>query len=153
MNFLVDANLSPHVAARLTSAGHESRHVDVCALAEARDVEILVYAVEHGLVVLTADTDFGTLLAATSASSPSVVRLRSQDHLTPDQQVDQLLARGVKASSYSVRHAVAEVHDTRAECAAVEEFQVRAAFSTREERRAAAYQHGVDSQPVLVDEI
>ena len=92
MNFLVDANLSPRVAAQLTSVGHMSRHVGDCALAEARDAEILVYAVEHGLVVLTADTDFGTLLAATSASSPSVVRLRSQDHLTPDQQVDQLLA-------------------------------------------------------------
>lgn len=92
MNFLVDANLSPRVAARLTAAGHPSRHVADCGLGNALDSEILTFADEQRWVVLTADTDFGSLLAATSATSPSVVRLRSQDHLTPDQQAEQLLA-------------------------------------------------------------
>ena len=50
-------------------------------------------------------------------------------------------------------HAIAQVHDTRAERAAVEEFEVLALFSAREERGAATNEHGVDAQPVLVDKI
>ena len=41
---------------------------------------------------VTADTDFGELLAVSGASRPSVVLLRSADHLTPDQQASMLAA-------------------------------------------------------------
>ena len=61
---LVDANLSPRVAAQLSSAGFEAVHVaDVGLLTAAYDV-ILTYADAKGLVIVSADTDFGELLAA-----------------------------------------------------------------------------------------
>jgi hypothetical protein len=41
---------------------------------------------------LSADTDFGELLAVSGATRPSVVLLRSADHLTPDQQATPLIA-------------------------------------------------------------
>ncbi len=42
-------------------------------------------------VVVTSDADFGGLLALGGATLPSVVLLRSSDHLTPDEQSDLLL--------------------------------------------------------------
>jgi predicted nuclease of predicted toxin-antitoxin system len=49
MRFLVDANLSPGVAARLTSAGFESVHVADVGLLTAADQAILNYAAENEL--------------------------------------------------------------------------------------------------------
>ena len=42
----------------------------------------MAWATEHGYVVVTADLDFGAILAATRRMSPSVVQVRS-DILTP----------------------------------------------------------------------
>jgi predicted nuclease of predicted toxin-antitoxin system len=87
MRFLVDANLSPRVAATLSSAGFESSHVADVGLLTAADQVILDYAAANGLVIISADTDFGELLALSrGAVRPSVVLLRSADRLTPGQQ-------------------------------------------------------------------
>jgi predicted nuclease of predicted toxin-antitoxin system len=64
MRFLVDANLSPKVAASLSSAGFESVHVGDVGLLTAADQVILDYA----------------------------VLLRSADRLSPDRQAALLAA-------------------------------------------------------------
>lgn len=43
MKLLVDANLSPRVAAILRSAGHDARHVTDVGLGTASDAEILAW--------------------------------------------------------------------------------------------------------------
>ena len=99
MRFLVDANLSPRVAAGLTSAGFESIHVADVGLLTAADQEILDYAAENELVIVSADTDFGDLLALSrGAVRPSAVLLRSADRLTPDQQA-ALIAANLPAAA------------------------------------------------------
>src|SRR5438093_10235853 len=50
------------------------------------------------------------------------------------------------------RHAVAEVDDSRAEGASLEEFEIHPALALRKERDATANQHRVDHGPVLVDQ-
>ena len=45
-------------------------------LADASDAAILEYAREKGLVVVTLDADFHTLLALAGATFPSVIRIR-----------------------------------------------------------------------------
>ena len=55
-------------------------------LLSASDEVILAHAVASGQVIVSADTDFGELLAVSGATRPSVVLLRSADRLTPDQQ-------------------------------------------------------------------
>ncbi len=45
----------------------------------ADDGEILQAAVEDDRVIVSADTDFGDLLASTNASGPSILLLRRQD--------------------------------------------------------------------------
>jgi predicted nuclease of predicted toxin-antitoxin system len=103
MRFLIDANLSPRVAAGLISAGFDSVHVTEVGLLTASDQAILDYAAENGLVIVSADTDFGELLALSrGAIRPSAVLLRSADRLTPDQQA-ALLAANLPAATYELK--------------------------------------------------
>jgi predicted nuclease of predicted toxin-antitoxin system len=93
VRFLVDANLSPRVATLLSGEGFESIHVGDVDLLTATDQAILDYAAANGLVIISADSDFGELLAVSrGAVRPSVVLLRSADRLTPDQQAAILVA-------------------------------------------------------------
>jgi predicted nuclease of predicted toxin-antitoxin system len=93
VRLLIDANLSPRVAVALSKAGLESLHVcDVCLLT-APDRDILDYAAANALVIVSADSDFGELLAASrGATRPSVVLLRSADRLSTDEQAALLAA-------------------------------------------------------------
>jgi predicted nuclease of predicted toxin-antitoxin system len=43
-------------------------------------------------VIVSADADFGALLALGHLAKPSFVLMRSADHLTPTEQADVLLA-------------------------------------------------------------
>lgn len=79
MNFLVDQAVSWQVARDLTAAGHDAVHVREVGLSEADDKVILERAATEDRVVVTQDTDFGTLLAASGAKHPSVILLRLSD--------------------------------------------------------------------------
>ena len=63
VRFLVDANLSPRLAVSLTEARHDAVHVTDLGMSRATDLEILEVADRDDGVVVSADTDFGTLLA------------------------------------------------------------------------------------------
>lgn len=93
MRLLIDANLSPKVAVALAKAGLESVHVGDVGLLTAPDKAILGYAAVHGLVIVSADSDFGELLAASRGTvRPSAVLLRSADRLTSEEQAAVLAA-------------------------------------------------------------
>jgi predicted nuclease of predicted toxin-antitoxin system len=83
MKFLVDSALSPWMAAELRRAGHDTVHARELGLAAAPDREVLDRAAREGRVLLTADTDFGTLLAPTGARRPWVVVFRQTDKRPP----------------------------------------------------------------------
>ena len=83
MKLLVDMNLSPSWVDRLARHGFEAVHWSTIGAATAPDVEILTFANEHHLVVITNDLDFSAILAAGGAvDGPSVVQMRSQDLLS-----------------------------------------------------------------------
>ena len=87
MRFLVDANMAPRVAELLSLVGHDwPVAVREVGLADASDDEILDHAAADDRVVVSHDTDFGTLLAFRRVSKPSFVLLRSSDPLPPDEQ-------------------------------------------------------------------
>lgn len=92
MRLLVDANLSPVVAARLREAGHDAIHVYDVGLAQAGDERIVEYALEHDYVIVSADTDFGAILARLDRSKPSFVLLRHVNEMTPEQHAALLQA-------------------------------------------------------------
>ena len=91
MRLLLDQNLSFRIARHLQQAGHDAVHVDDVGLDDTDDPVILAWAERHQRTVVTADADFSEMLALAGASAPSVVHLRSADHLTPDQQAHLLL--------------------------------------------------------------
>lgn len=79
MNLVIDMNLSPDWVPVLCQAGHTATHWSLVGSPLAKDREILTWARERRQVVFTHDLDFGAILAATAADSPSVIQIRTQD--------------------------------------------------------------------------
>ena len=80
MRLLLDQNLSPLLAELLVADGHDAVHVRSLGMSTASDLAIMETASADRRVLLSADTDFGELLARTNAAEPSVLLLRRQDH-------------------------------------------------------------------------
>jgi predicted nuclease of predicted toxin-antitoxin system len=92
MKLLIDANLSPGIAGLLRQAGYDATHVSDHGLVTESDEKILAFALQHDYVVVSADTDFVTLVALAGMASPSILLVRSADRLRPAEQAALLIA-------------------------------------------------------------
>jgi len=92
MKFLIDNALSPALAALLQQAGHDAIHVRSIGLQHADDDAIFDLAAVERRVLVSADADFGTLLAMRSSRQPSVIQFRGEGSRKPDALARTLLA-------------------------------------------------------------
>lgn len=76
MRFLVDNALPPRLAVLLRAAGHQARHVRDIGLQHADDDTIFDRAVADQCVLISADTDFATILALRATARPSLILFR-----------------------------------------------------------------------------
>jgi predicted nuclease of predicted toxin-antitoxin system len=79
VRFLIDNALSPELAHLLREAGHDAVHVRDHGLHAAEDQVILERAGLEDRILISADTDFGMLLATSRRTRPSFVLFRAPD--------------------------------------------------------------------------
>ena len=91
MRLLIDNALSPIVSAALSEAGHDCIHVRDRNLQSAPDEKVFALAEKEERIIVSADTDFGALLALRQQIRPSFVLFRKASELKPTDLAAQLI--------------------------------------------------------------
>ncbi len=111
MRFLLDNNLAAALAALLREAGHDTDHVRDHGMQAATDEEVLAWARQERRTLISADTDFGTLLARTGSPGPSIVLIRRSRARRAEELAALILANLDQVSADLVAGAVVVLTD------------------------------------------
>jgi predicted nuclease of predicted toxin-antitoxin system len=101
MKLLFDQNVSASAAEILRSGGVDVMHAREVGLATTADAEILQWCRANERWIVTHDADFHAILALTSATTPSVVRIRIEG--LRDVALVQLLLRVLRSVTDDLR--------------------------------------------------
>jgi predicted nuclease of predicted toxin-antitoxin system len=79
LRFLADMNISPLTVGELKRTGWDIVRVLDMLGESAKDTEVLLFARQHDMAVITQDLDFSALLAVGGHSKPTVITLRLEE--------------------------------------------------------------------------
>ena len=88
---MIDNAPPPRPAYLLMTAGYDAVHVGAYGMHAASDAEILARALQEDRVVVSADSDFGIILATQEASRPSFVLFREPNLLVAQDYANMLI--------------------------------------------------------------
>jgi len=109
---LIDNALSPQVAAGLRQKGHDACHVRDFGMQDASDEEIFELASNENRILVSADTDFGTILALRGSKNPSVILFR-RSLKSPENQLKFLLSNLPNMEMYLNDGSIVILEDVR----------------------------------------
>lgn len=109
---LLDMNLSPEWVPVLQRHGWQAVHWSEVGDARASDRQIMDWATAHQHVVFTHDLDFGTILALTHETGPSVLQIRAENIL-PDHLEGPVIAALDQHEADLISGAIVVVDESR----------------------------------------
>lgn len=112
LKILIDMNLSPDWIPLLTAQGWDAVHWSDIGDPRAPDPTIMEWAKTHSRIVFTHDLDFGTTLALTHESGPSVIQVRGQDVL-PDKMGAVVIAALKQHADDLIKGAIVVVDESK----------------------------------------
>jgi predicted nuclease of predicted toxin-antitoxin system len=112
IRIVIDISLSPAWVDVFTKHGWPAVHWSTVGDPRAKDRIVMAWARENAHVVFTHDLDFGTLLALTRASGPSVIQVRTHDVLP--EHLEQVVVTTIRAYESQLRQgAIVTIDESR----------------------------------------
>jgi predicted nuclease of predicted toxin-antitoxin system len=95
IRILADMPISPQTVSYLGGMGYEAVRADKLGMERAEDEQLLRYAAERDMVIITMDLDFAGFLALSGMTKPSVItfRLRNPDASRINKMLEDILPR------------------------------------------------------------
>ena len=113
LKFLIDNALSPIFSKQLQNHGYDAIHVRDVDMQACADEEIFDFAQKEERIIVSADTDFGTIIALRNEQFPSVIIFRRTRNRKPIEQV-ALLISNLEQIVESLREgSIVIIEDTR----------------------------------------
>jgi predicted nuclease of predicted toxin-antitoxin system len=113
LKFLIDNALSPIFSKLLHHHGYDVIHVREINMQTCSDEEIFDFAQKDGRIIVSADTDFGTIIALRNERFPSIIIFRRTQNRKPAEQANLLISNMEQIKDSLIKGSIVIIEDIR----------------------------------------